>query len=35
MNVVQLFSHCLNMDKNENLIEVFTSFGFQYSKKKI
>ncbi len=33
-DVVQLFSHCLDMDKNENPMNVFSSFGFQYSKKK-
>lgn len=30
-DVVQLFSHCLDMDKNENTMNVFTSFGYQYA----
>ncbi len=33
-DVVQLYSHCLDMDKNEDPMTVFTSFGFQYSKHK-
>lgn len=29
-DVVQLFSHCLDMDNNENTMQVFHSFGYQY-----
>ena len=31
-DIVQLFSHCLDMDNNEDIMSVFSSFGFQYSK---
>ena len=33
-DIVQLFSHCSDMDKNEDPMRIFQSFGFQYSKKK-
>jgi hypothetical protein len=33
-DIVQLFSHCLDMDKNEDPMRIFQSFGFQYSKNK-
>lgn len=32
-DVVQLFSHCIDMDKDESAIQVFNSFGYQYDKK--
>lgn len=31
-DIVQLFSHCVDMDLQENAMNIFTSFGFQYSK---
>jgi hypothetical protein len=31
-DVIQLFSHAVDMDKEENAMSVFPSFGFQYSK---
>ena len=33
-DVIQLFSHALDLDNNENIMNVFSSFGFQYCKKK-
>ena len=33
-DIVQLFSHCLDMDKNEMTMRVVNSAGFQYSKEK-
>ena len=33
-DIVQLFSHCSDMDKNEEPMRIFQSFGFQYSKNK-
>jgi len=30
-DVVQLFSHCVDMDKNQNALNLFQGFGFQYS----
>ena len=32
-NIVQLFSHALDMDKEERTMRVFNSAGYQYSKK--
>ena len=32
-DVVQLFSHCVDMDPQENALQVFNSAGFQYSKR--
>ena len=32
-DVVQLFSHAVDMDKRQNAMSIFPSFGFQYSKK--
>jgi hypothetical protein len=32
-DIVQLFSHCLDMDKKENIMNIFSSFGFHYDKK--
>ena len=32
-DVIQLFSHCLDLDKNENTIKVFHSLGYQYETK--
>jgi hypothetical protein len=29
---VQLFSHCINMDINKQIMNTYTSFGYQYSK---
>jgi hypothetical protein len=31
-DVVQLFSHAIDMDKHENAMSIFPSFGFQYTK---
>lgn len=33
-DVVQLFSHCIDMDKDESTMTVFNGFGFSFSKKK-
>jgi len=33
-DIVQLFSHCSDLDAEENPMRIFQSFGFQYSKKK-
>jgi hypothetical protein len=33
-DIVQLFSHCSDMDKHEQPMQLFQSFGFQYCKKK-
>ena len=33
-DMVQLFSHCSDMDQYENPMRIFQSFGFQYCKKK-
>lgn len=30
-DIVQLFSHAIDMDKNEDAMSIFTSFGFQHS----
>ena len=32
-DIVQLFSHAVDMDKHYNAMSIFPSFGFQYSKK--
>jgi hypothetical protein len=32
-DIVQLFSHCIDMNKNELSMSVFNSFGYQYTKK--
>ena len=32
-DIVQLYSHCIDMDKDESAMNVFSSFGFQYDKK--
>jgi hypothetical protein len=32
-DIVQLFSHCIFMDKNQSALEIFTGFGYQYDKK--
>lgn len=32
-DVVQLFSHCVDMNKQKAAMQVFTSFGYQYTKK--
>jgi hypothetical protein len=31
-DIVQLFSHAVDMDKHKNTMSIFPSFGFQYSK---
>ena len=31
-DIVQLFSHAIDMDKDESAMRLFSSFGFQYSK---
>jgi len=33
-DIVQLFSHCTDLDADENPMQIFQSFGFQYCKKK-
>lgn len=33
-DIVQLFSHCVDMNANEDAMCVFASFGFQYSKRR-
>ena len=33
-DVIQLFSHVLDLDNNENIMNIFSSFCFQYSKNK-
>jgi len=32
-DVVQVFSHCVDMDRDESTLRVFSSLGFQYDKK--
>ena len=32
-DIVQIFSHCLDMDANEQVMSVFNSFAFQYEKR--
>lgn len=34
-DIVQLFSHAIDMDINEDAMSIFSSFGFQYSKKRL
>jgi hypothetical protein len=34
-DIVQLFSHAIDMDKKKNAMSIFPSFGFQYSKKNL
>jgi hypothetical protein len=33
-DIVQVYSHCSDMDKNENPMRIFQGFGFQYTKNK-
>jgi hypothetical protein len=33
-DVIQLFSHCLDMDKDQSTMSTFSSFGYNYSKQK-
>jgi hypothetical protein len=33
-DIVQLFSHCVDMDIDENTMKIFSSFGYQYTKKR-
>jgi hypothetical protein len=33
-DVVQIFSHCVDMDKDESTMRVFNSFGYNFCKKK-
>jgi len=33
-DIVQLFSHCVDMDKRQNAMGIMPSFGFQYVKKR-
>jgi hypothetical protein len=33
-DVVQIFSHAVDMDKDKNALGIYPSFGFQYSKKR-
>ena len=33
-DVVQLFSHCLDLNNNEDIMSIFSSFGFQFTKGK-
>jgi len=30
-DIVQLFSHCVDMDKNENTMQIFQGFGYKYT----
>jgi hypothetical protein len=32
-DVVQVFSHCIDMEKDESAMRIFSGFGFQYDKK--
>lgn len=32
-DIIQLFSHCVDMDKEEKAMTIHSSFGYQYSKK--
>jgi hypothetical protein len=34
-DVVQLFSHCVDMDKDETTLSIFNGFGYSYCKEKI
>lgn len=34
-DIVQVFSHCIDMDSDESAMRIFTSFGFQYEKKQV
>jgi hypothetical protein len=34
-DIVQVFSHCIDMNKDESAMQIFSSFGFQYDKKQI
>jgi len=34
-DIIQLFSHCIDMDINEDAMNIFASFGFQYTKKRV
>lgn len=34
-DIVQLFSHAIDMNKNEDAMNIFTSFGYQYIKKRM
>lgn len=34
-DIIQLFSHVIDMDLNEDPMNIFTSFGFQYTKKRV
>ena len=33
-DIVQVFSHCVDMDKDESNLNIFNSFGYKYSKNK-
>ena len=33
-DIIQLFSHCIDMDNNNNPLNIFSSFGYQYCKQK-
>lgn len=33
-DIVQLFSHCIDMDKDESNLNIFNSFGYSFSKNK-
>ena len=33
-DVVQLFSHCIDMDRDKNTLSIFNSFGYSFSKMK-
>ena len=32
-DIVQVFSHCVDMDRDESAMRIFSGFGFQYDKK--
>jgi len=33
-DIVQLFSHAIDLDQNENIMNIFSGFGFQYARHK-
>ena len=35
IDIVQNFSHCIDMDSDKNAMNIFSSFGYQYTHKKL
>jgi len=33
-DIVQIFSHCIDMDKNKYTMKIFSSFGYQFTKQR-